>query len=234
MHVELDDRIYEVMLVNDLNVSPDEYIELTGYEYSYIEYDSYHINHMKFSYVSDNIELMNYMTENEYGVINDEGELEWVEDEYIEQWWLYNWNFRWYKVTFKANDKGSFLLGIIGLLVNWGTFKDFKKLLQSSEDTLTQCLFDVINDVSSEIGTYFSDLAMTVMIDCMSLILTIFDAVSEINIYKKIAKLFVYIISHYVPSLVKGLVMMLGGFLYQYGCDCEVGLWWSGYIKHLE
>ena len=34
-HIELDDNVYEVMPVNDLSVSPDEYIELNGMEYPY-------------------------------------------------------------------------------------------------------------------------------------------------------------------------------------------------------
>lgn len=143
-HISLNEEVYGVMPVNDLGVSPEEYGEAVGYEYQYDTLDDYYINYKKLTYVSDNMDLMNGFVDEGMGVIDKDGNLEIVENDYVQQSYMVNYKLRWFKLTFKGDFRLTAFFGLVGILVNWKQIKNIEKMLTITGDEVQSCFEEFI------------------------------------------------------------------------------------------
>lgn len=234
-HIELDDAVYQVMPVNDFSISPEEYKELNGgLEYVYNESfdDEFYVNHHKLKYVEDCMSLMNDMVEDGYGFIDGEGELELYENDFARSsvsFPIINFKLRWFKMTFTAGPFASILFGVMGTIINFDPLMQLSNLFYKGEDYFEQFLEWASDYLISAGFDYFGE---NMHSNCGTVISTflqlrsIFMINSVVNFLTEILK---FIMSHYLPGLIKSIEMILGSAIYQYKTDCEVGLWWSKY-----
>lgn len=231
-HIELDDAVYQIMPVNDLYVSPEEYIQIIGEEYDYVSLsyeDEYLINYKKLTYVEDNMSLMNYMVENEFGFIDENGEIQFYEDEFVQQSLIMNFKLGWLKMTFTTNYCGSILFGALGLLINSDLVKNAKDFLNTREDVVKNCFTDVATNLIYEGCDYYGNLVISSMSKAVSTTMSIKEIVSQATFVGRLIKIVKYILGHYAPGMIRGTIMILDGVFLQYGTDVEIGLWWSNY-----
>lgn len=228
-HIELIQTIYEVLPVNDLLLSPTEYTNVTGEEPIYDEINDYSINYKKLSYVECSISLMNYMTDNEYGLINGNGELELYDDEFIQQAPIMNLKLSWFKMTFRTNYIGTVIFGAFGLLINFDSVNNVNKLFNATDDQLSECFRDVANDLILSGASYFGNLMISSLATAVSTTISLLNIVNKATWFGRIKEIVKFMLKFYAPGLLRGIVMILSGILYQYGTDVEIGLWWSNY-----
>ncbi len=228
-HIELDGKVYSAMPTNDAGLSIEEFKEKTGLEYQ-SDKTEYVSNYKALKFVSDNIEFMNDFAENGYGIIQDDGTLSIESDEFMQQSSVFlSLHLSWFKTTFCANYKGTILLGGFGLVINYDAIKDVNALLHANSATFRKCLHGVALDIINEGESYFGNQLLDTLTDAVNAIITIKNALSCSTFIGRLKTILKYIVGHYAPNLLKGVVMILGGMFYQYETDAEIGLWWSDY-----
>jgi hypothetical protein len=229
-HIELDNAVYEILPVNDLRISPSEYFEASGQEEPLDNgVTEYSTNQKKLSYVEDNVSLMNFMTENDYGRINSDGEMEFLDDDFIQQSFIMNFKLSWFKMTFRTNYWGSIIFGAFGLLINNDLIKDVNNLFNADASQFEECFKDVASGLILDGASYFGNLMISSLASAVNTTMTIKNIVMQTTWIGRLIKIVKYILSHYAPGLLRGIVMILSGVIYQYGTDVEIGLWWSNY-----
>ncbi len=234
-HIELDNSVYEERPVNDEKLCPDDYEEQYGVSYQ-DDNEEYKLNYRKLKYVSDNRALMNELTEQEYGIIDQNGFFQpyssgiTTQDIFSPNIWPWSdVKYGWFQVSFTANYPFTTFLGFMGCLVNFGMLKDIRDLFRSSKSDFFSDLIAVADDSLGEISTYFSQELMDKLEDLADIIYTFVSAWNCTSVVGRIITLFKYIIGHYLPCLTKGVIRMIGSLLYHYGSKNEIGLWWSNY-----
>lgn len=175
--------------------------------------------------------LMNNMAENGYGFIDKEGEIELYENDYARSisFPLSNVKFSWFKITFRSNWWASTILGALGIAVNFDLFNDVNAFLNASSEQLESCFNEAAKDLIFLNCEYFGDLLVSSMASAVETVLTVNKIVLEVGTVKGVIDILKFVLSHYLPGLIRGVSMVLGSIRYQYGTDCEIGLWWSEY-----
>lgn len=229
-HIELNETVYELYPVNELYLSPTDYLEITKQdELIYDEVNEFSTNYKKLSYVLDNISLMNYMAENGFGYIKSNGEMEFIDDDFIQQSFIMNFKLGWFKMTFRTNYIGTVIFGAFGLLINFDSIKNVNKLLNATKDQFEACFNDVATDLILSGSSYFGNLMISSLATAVSTTISLLSIINQSTWIGRLIEIVKFMLKHYAPGLLRGVVMVLSGVLYQYGTDVEIGLWWSNY-----
>ena len=227
-HIALDDAIYKAMPVNDECISPEKYEEEHG-EPCPLDFEEYKKNYRKLSFVSDNRNTINELVEQEYGLIDSTGSFEFFSNDYVQQFYVMNLRISWIRTTFTADDSVTIVLGFIGCLFHLGTIKDIRKLFNKDKTDAYSDLAAVADDALGEIPTFFSQEILDHLEDFADLLYSVFQIFQSTSFFGRLLTLLKYIIGHYLPGLLKGVIRLLGGGLYHYGSNDEIGIWWSNY-----
>lgn len=227
--ITLHEEVYKEMPVNDLGLSPERYKQETGEEFPVEKDMKFLANHKKLTFVSDNIGLMNFMAENDYGRILDDGTLEVHSDDFIQQSFIMNFHLGWFSMKFTANYQATIFFGAMGLLVNVSNIRNVKRLMNASKSDFVNCFKDVGWDLIQNTSSYWGNLITQNAIAAAGEVMSILSIASSSTWVGRVIAILQYILSHYLPGFLKGACMVLGGLFYHYGCACEIGLWWSNY-----
>lgn len=125
-YIELYDGIYQVMPTNDSYLSINDYKELTGLEHQ-LGNNTYLRNYRAISFVNDNIDLMNELANDEYGIILDDGTMEFQFNRNCRSSTIVFKSFYlgWFKIAFVTDWMGTILFGAFGAIVNISNIKFF-------------------------------------------------------------------------------------------------------------
>lgn len=129
-HIDLNEIVYSVLPTNDHGLPTDKFKEKTGLEYQddKLEYIS---NYKTLKFVSDNISIMNYLADNGYEIIQEDGTLVIETNNFIQQSFFMNFHIGWFKMNFRTNYWGTAILGAFGLPINFNNIKDVKSLFNA-------------------------------------------------------------------------------------------------------
>lgn len=229
-HIELYDGIYQVMPTNDNYLSINDYKELTGLEYQ-LGNNTYLRNYRAISFVNDNINLMNELANDEYGIILDDGIIEYEFSEYSRRstFGLKSFSIGWFKISFVTDWIGTSLLGALGIFINFNNIKNLKNFMNADYSELEDCFQEVAWDLLSEGESYFSSIFLDSLTEIISTVLTFIDAITSSSLFGIIKIIATYILGHYLPGFLKGIVLILSGLLFGYPTLANVGIRWSSY-----
>ncbi len=228
--IYLSDEIYQVMPIDDGNLTIEEHKELYGIEY---QEDNlvYFKNYKSIEFVKDNIGLMNELAEDECGLILDDGTMEFEFNEYSRSSFpgFKSFELSWFKVYFVTDSFGTVAFGVFGVLVNYGNIKDIYNFLNASSFELEECFGDLTFDFLSEVESYFGNLFLDNLTEIISVMLLANDIISCSSSFLIFAKVATFLISHCLPGFLKGIVMILSGVFFKLSTKAEVGFWYSSY-----
>lgn len=229
-HIKLDESIYvEDMKINDDGLTPSEIEESTGEPVSIdpqINY-AYYVNNAKLNYVKNNMTLMNDLVDEGEGEIEDG---EFVSDNSVQRGIPFiSWRLRWWKFTISGGRAMTVLTGVFSLLVNKSEIMDLNDFLSISDATLNDFITNLGIDFAGEISDWIDSKLLSDAMDIVSyvsLCIDCFNVDSLINIARKILT---YLMQQFLPGIVKGIYMMIGGVMLGYTFEADIGFFWSSY-----
>lgn len=173
---------------------------------------------------------MDYMAENGYGIIREDLSMEFVEDDFVQQEAMMNLHWHVFSVSFTANNVLTAVLGGIGAALNIGAIaKDVNALRNASKDELADAFRDVGMDLLGIREDYWGNEMLQNAYDVAAFVFSALDFLMDGTTAGRIKKILAFLLSHWFPGLLKGVAMVIGGIYHKYGCNANVGLWWSTY-----
>lgn len=187
-------------------------------------------NQKKVDFVNSNIDLMNDLSNSGYGSIDDDGTFEITDtNDYIQQSFIMDFRLGWFEMDFTVNYQGSVIFGTLGILINVGEIQSFQDFADDSSTDIYQAFCDITPDALGELSSFIDNEWLSVASKIASTSSMVLDVLESSGPWGWVVYVAQYVLSHYVPSLVKGIFMVLGGYLFNYGTDVGIGLWWSNY-----
>lgn len=183
--------------------------------------------------INENISVMNELVDEGYGYINDDFEFViFSEDEYVQQWKIWNFKLKWNKFTVNVDSDCAIVLSIITLALRtsfhgWNIHNTMNSLAADGDAMLVavlqECFAVLPSDIASGIVGLFADPVISILANSFSILLTI---AGNSSLFLKIITL---IISITLPSIVDGVVVLYNACRYDKGAELK-GCWipWIG------
>lgn len=193
--------------------------------------------------INENISLMNELVNEDYGFINENFEFVlYTEDEYVQQWRIWDFQLKWNKFTVNVDSDCAIALSIITLALRtlfhgWNIRSAIHALADEGDaiivSVLQECIAVLPSDIVSGIVGLFADPVISILANSFSILLTI---AGNSSVFMKIISL---VISITLPSIVDGVVVLYNACKYDKGAElkgCWIPRWrdkWGFSIKSI-
>lgn len=184
--------------------------------------------------INRNISIMNELVEEGYGYINGNLEIAFdcEDDDYVQQWKLWNPIIRWNKIVFNGDSDVAIVVSILTLagrtLLHIGNIlENIASLAEEGDELLVsifqECYLVLPSDIASGIVGLFTDPVISILANSFSILLTLAE---NSSLFIRILKI---IISIALPSIVDGIVVLYNACKFGRGVEIK-GCWfpWKG------
>lgn len=184
------------------------------------------------SYIKNNIDLMNRLTDEEVGYITNDYEFEFFEsDDYVELWRVWGFKLKWNKITANFDSNWATVFSLITLIITFGDFcRDLNDAVcaLSNEYVINDIILLAYNNTPGELTDSIIGLFNNKVLGILASIVSIASGIlSSGSLVYRIIKI---VISFLMPSTIDSLLVLFNSLLFNAGVQltaCWIPTWWD-------